>query len=218
MIPRIQYLPVGWIQTSITIIATASLSGAAVVHSIADPPFETDRTTGIADLDVDGDGRVDLQISNDSSSVMLLPTLQNRVVEDLLDSTAASLLIGTSIGEVIDTEFYEWVYTRRISEDFALGPSFQFCASNGGGRFCLGNFLTEPGFIGIEFDIGGELHYGWLRAIGHPNNVRSTIFEWAYEDVPGRAIAAGAIPEPGVTLLSLAGVLCLALRRWRRTE
>ena len=108
-----------------------------------------------------------------------------------------------------------WMGRIQTSPTTALGPVFQFCASNGAGRFCDGNFQTEPGYFGIEFEIAGNLHYGWLRAVGDPVNVRSTIFEWAYEDVPGRSIAVGAVPEPDAATLALFSLAAL-LRRRRR--
>jgi hypothetical protein len=47
------------------------------------------------------------------------------------------------------------------------------------------------GYIGAGFMIGSDLHYGWIQytAFGHNDGM---VVQWAYEDIPGAPIEAGA--------------------------
>jgi MYXO-CTERM domain-containing protein len=76
--------------------------------------------------------------------------------------------------------------------------------------------------IGFKFvAASGQTHYGWMRfavgAIGSAglgNNAPTrTVVDFAWENVAGTAIAAGAVPAPGA--LALLGVAGLASRRRR---
>jgi hypothetical protein len=82
-------------------------------------------------------------------------------------------------------------------------------------------------YLGLDFDIAGHTHYGWLGASvidGYP--LTATLHDWAYEDVPGMPIIAGAVPPPppppepvaepsalGLLALGFSVVLALACRR-----
>lgn len=66
------------------------------------------------------------------------------------------------------------------------------------------------GFAGLQFRIGGQTHFGWIRLqmdVGAVTELpnRLTVRDWAYESSPDTAIAAGGIPEP-----STGGLACLA--------
>jgi hypothetical protein len=83
-------------------------------------------------------------------------------------------------------------------------------------------------FVGLEFDIGGNTHYGWVRVsvVRGPNildDLQLTIHDWAYQDTPGAAIVAGQgippLPEPGsLAMLALGAVGALALLRYRKAQ
>lgn len=84
----------------------------------------------------------------------------------------------------------------------------------------LSEFFKEEAYIGLQFEINGQVHYGWLAvelAPGdHPWNSRPTssrITGFAYETEAGVPITAGAIPEPAVSLLIAMGTGTLCLRR-----
>ncbi len=112
----------------------------------------------------------------------------------------------------------------RLPAGVALGPP-DACTWGGSLLFYNSGFVTapfgewEPGlppaFFGVKFDIDGQSHFGWVRAqltesIG---SVTISVFDYAYESVPGAPIVTGAIPSPGAAvLLALAS---LATRRRR---
>lgn len=70
------------------------------------------------------------------------------------------------------------------------------------------------GFVGIRFNTGAGVQYGWARLImsGSPDN-HYTLVDYAWGDV-GDAIVTGQIPEPGS--LALLAVGAAGLLAWRR--
>jgi len=78
-----------------------------------------------------------------------------------------------------------------------------------------GSFLGIRGYLGMEFFIAGQVHYGWMDLDNYQWN-QTEIRSWAYESEPGVPILAGAIPEPSVLLFACATFgSCLLVRRRR---
>jgi hypothetical protein len=77
-----------------------------------------------------------------------------------------------------------------------------------------GFFVGTSGYIGVEFLIDGQVHYGWIH-LGNYTWWQSEIHGWAYESEPGKPILAGAIPEPSTTGAAAVAVVSLLLRRRR---
>jgi len=75
-------------------------------------------------------------------------------------------------------------------------------------------------FVGVEFAIDQNTHYGWIRVevFGNVGN-GGWIKDWAYNSVPSQPILAGQVPEPGTwALLSVgAGLLGWRIRRRKQT-
>lgn len=112
-----------------------------------------------------------------------------------------------------------------------------FVLSNGTGH-CYGAWAVYPtipcrgfdskGFLGLEFSISGETHYGWVEvslvnplvAAGKPSlYLGDTVIGYAYETNPNEPIRAGQTsegPEPGT--LGLLALGSLGLGHWRRRK
>ncbi len=94
------------------------------------------------------------------------------------------------------------------------GPSFvgsmAYGANNPNAEF---NNVTDA-YIGLAFPIGGVNHYGWIRVDVDNTAGTFVIKDWAYDDVAGQGIVAGAVPEPGA--LSLLAVGAAGVMAWRR--
>jgi hypothetical protein len=86
-------------------------------------------------------------------------------------------------------------------------------------------------YLGVEFFIGGELHYGWIRLtvmIVEDALMDATITGYAYEAVANQSIHAGQLSDEASVLAASApkaapslGALALGLtglRFWRREE
>jgi len=75
----------------------------------------------------------------------------------------------------------------------------------------------QPAWIGMRFDPGDGLHYGWINVVRDPDGTDPYALDalaWGYETEPGVPIPAG-IPEPG-SLALLAFGAAAALRKRRR--
>jgi hypothetical protein len=99
--------------------------------------------------------------------------------------------------------------------------------------FPSGNFQVSagPGFIGVQFQIAGNTHYGYVgyEGTGAENNDSGRIFALGYEDQPNTAIQAGAgippgltgvsaVPEPASLSMLAAGAAGMARYRRRSTR
>lgn len=78
-----------------------------------------------------------------------------------------------------------------------------------------GFFVGARGYIGIEFRIDGQIHYGWID-LSNSTWWQSEIHGWAYESEPGKPIIAGAVPEPSAACLAAMALVGGVLLRRRR--
>lgn len=72
----------------------------------------------------------------------------------------------------------------------------------------------EEAFIGVRFDAGSGLQYGWIGVVR--TGVTLDAFAWAYETEAGVPISVGPTTIPSPSTLSLLGVSALATHRRRR--
>jgi hypothetical protein len=79
---------------------------------------------------------------------------------------------------------------------------------------CVGPWLGQTAYAGIELQFNGLTHYGWLRISHFEFSNGGALVDWAYETRPGVPILAGAVPEPSTwALLVGGGVLMVWFRR-----
>lgn len=82
---------------------------------------------------------------------------------------------------------------------------------------------TESRYLGLQFVINGEVHYGWARlSVSVGDNLRptGTLTGYAYETVPGKPIITGKTKGPDVVTLDPATLGHLAqgasqIQAWR---
>ena len=84
--------------------------------------------------------------------------------------------------------------------------------------FVLGLWGYGEAYLGIQFEIERETHYGWIL-IDTPLLAGGGIIKaFAYESEPGKPIIAGAIPEPSAAVLGAvtasAAVFSRRRKRW----
>ena len=77
---------------------------------------------------------------------------------------------------------------------------------------------VDDKYIGFEMSDSFDCFYGWIRLdIDTFNNI--ALLDYAYENVSGTPIRAGAVPIPSTILLLISGLLIILLRtiRWTLT-
>lgn len=106
----------------------------------------------------------------------------------------------------------------------SLPGNWHHHTDNGGASgFGLTNMQHADAYIGVEFRIEDEIHYGWIHYSGfdHPDNGPFLPFpggfinSWAWETEPGVSIVAGQIPEPATVALLTGGAI-LGITLWVR--
>ena len=126
---------------------------------------------------------------------------------------------------------YSGDYLQNLSEGTTISSTLTYDAE-GGSFFSYsdpddyeettsGNFYTTgttTGYIGLQLNNGDDTYYGWAQVTAaNCNNFSSaslTVHDWAYNNVDGELITAGAVPEPATA--GLLGISALALYGIRR--
>jgi hypothetical protein len=192
-----------------------------------------------------------------NADVIVDPTQDQTITSSSTDSTGyltvngineflftASVGSGTdSVGPVASGAGYVGTGTNipmALSAGATIGAGSNFETGTGilqstGKAFQQGPWPNDPNtlaYLGVEFLIGGDLHYGWVGLTActpdvstdcqggkkDPGVATIQITGFAYESAVKTPIQAGAVPEPSqLPLLALgaAGVAALRARRKR---
>lgn len=218
-------------------------SDAAIVYvnnSAAAPLVDgitTDTSYAAFSFDLNNDGAMDLRFWVKDRTGVVGSTFDNDAL------LTAPLGAGLTLGAV-GMAAGGYLYPARLAGGATIDGSAGFITlpqvssgatvgwladgNAGGPGYVNSQFTVAPtntGYIGLKFIIAGNDHFGWIRitvapqstvAGSHPRAI--TVHEWAYEDVPGQGLEAGAgiIPEPTSLGLLALGSLGLAAHRRRK--
>ena len=168
----------------ISTASTSALYAAVTVSTPAEPIILGVQATTDVPVDVDGDGSMDFTFKRTSMfGLFLEPTTSGRIVVTTAGGRVTPLSSGVRIGSTLDLQGTEWAGRSDISSA-SLFPYYA----------CEGQFCGRDAYIGIEFPIDGNVHYGWIRFDHFEISPGGWILEWAYETRPRVPIKAGAKP------------------------
>ena len=161
---------------------------------------------------LDGDAIVDFTLEHDLSFQELRIGVHGE-----------NAVVGTSFTFSTATSSTTNYFVARLFASDPINPAtplvgdayFNWSAQSTGSSYDpFGWVGAQNGFVGVQFSIDGNLHYGWGRINRDIEDGSGTLVDWAYEDTPGAAILAGAIPEPSsLACLALGAAGVLARRR-----
>lgn len=161
---------------SLAIAGVADASGQ-IVYTDVDPDFVGGLGSSFA-VDFDGDGVDDLTIMQSNNGAYELVKAQ--------PGSSAGVLAASNAGYFYASNL---AYGAAISAGAGAFRSFgSLCAGVGyaGSQFCG----TGEGYIGVEFDVSGSTHYGWIR-VDVADSSNFIVLDYAYESTPNTPIAAG---------------------------
>lgn len=164
---------------------------------------------GSFELDINNDSVTDFTFTGGStlSRLEIEPEGDNRIQAFTIEPPPDDeyLLLAIFEGEFINQDALfdlGWV-----NEDvFISGTVSTGIIGDTSGGF-LGHYFGQH-FIGVEFLIEEQTHYGWIEF--YSPGFGGVMTRWAYETEPGVGIEAGAIPEPSSLIFGgLAAILIL---------
>jgi hypothetical protein len=187
--------------TAIGIAALASPAQGEVVYTVAHKEIGR---SGVA-VDFNHDGIADIVIAAglnfyaDGGGMVVYSHHSNRALNTSRGEFVSMLPLGYTVGP--------------NSGKFKLGGAssnyprpkkfFYYCEANSGGASCIGPWYSPNGagtsgsYVGVQFVIDGQLHYGWARirlvVTGRENHyeVAAYLTGYAYETIANKPIIAG---------------------------
>jgi len=172
--------------------------GTIVYRDIEDVPLFALSGSVFHDLDLDQNGATDVTFRSRASDFSAIPSEPSRILAipatpPDLGGFVQPLEPGETIGPVVELPLsWENPGEGRLGP---IGLCFTSCMLTGEGLVCLGLFTCQNAYMGVEFQVEGLPHYGWVRvdcSLGGVNG--GWVTEYAYETQPGVPIKAGAKP------------------------
>jgi hypothetical protein len=213
-------------KNSVAVVSASALAaGMAQGAVIESGPLNLQQNLGISDsrqaVDITGNSISDFTFGYDAANAMK-PYIDTRTyvsTEIPLQSGAISVLSKankglpvTGLGVTIDASY------AATYPGISNGRSYFF---HDDGDALVGDWsntqITE-GYVGIQLELNGSTHYGWLNFINNPtaDTPNLTLTGWAYESTPGVGIETSVVPEPSTLTLAAAGMASLLMLRKRR--
>lgn len=169
-------------------------------------------------IDLDQDGTADFLFRATPSQFDIYGLGGNRVLAfpnnpPDLTRQAVPLMAGYSIAPSLQPHHIWAESYGDPNSSFSSGIVFM-----AGFEAIIGTFVNRRGYVGLEFQTGGNTHYGWIQLDCETfSNNGGYVLDYAYELRPGTSIFAGAVPEPSTwAILSVGGVLFWLLGRGKR--
>jgi len=149
-------------------------------------------------LDLNGDGHPDVGFADDDMSFYIYGFGSTRVLTYPpagldINSFLPVIVAGTRIGSAPPNPSLIWRETINVGPPGPYAATFNGANNEG----YAGYWEAVEGYTGVEFYIGAELHYAWIR-VGSPltGTHGGYIYDYAYETRPNTPIMAGAKPVP----------------------
>jgi MYXO-CTERM domain-containing protein len=185
--------------------SVSSANAAVIVQSSLDgfTPITLVNGSSAFDLDIDGDSDVDLSFNVNLGFTETASVFEGDGLALAPSDTDNAYPFGFAFNDIVDGSAFD-------STEPAPNDRYQNFLGRWQGDPVSGYLINNvsSGYLGVEFDNGGNTHFGWVElAISSPapGEVQLDISRYAWENTPGQGIA---VPEPSNYALGL-GLLAL---------
>jgi Secretion system C-terminal sorting domain len=176
-----------------SVIAVSTSADAQVVYTDISPDSTFIADGNLYNLDLDNDGTFDFTFT---LTISVASTTTARLVG--VTPAGTNGIAGSVVGAYVYPFAMNAGDTVKASLTFNTTPS-QSMASSFGAGISYGNWLgAVDKYIGLNFYIASQPHYGWARLDVDSSANRFTIKDYAYNAVPNDYIIAG---ETGVGII-----------------
>lgn len=205
---------------------SSGVADAAIIHTdLGTQPISA--VNGSFELDVDLDGTADFEFlqrrvqSSHSDSSPCRSTWRRDRRESLVSGRGQNGMIG-NLGSAYRLTSRGYIYPFAIGIQNAILAVHGFrsssnCRSTSSDNYVHGHFGSYydsllRGFLGLQFEIAGNgRHAGWADVEVSADQI--VLHGFAYETTPGKALRAGAVPEPHTLALLAMGAAGMIARR-----
>ena len=127
-----------------------------------------------------------------------------------VNSSLVPLSAGTEISSLAPVTD-AWVASQQIPYGVVAPVISAYLSLGDGNSGVSGLFVDVTAYAGLQFSVGSETYYGWIKLQEIPGLAGGGIvYEYAYETRPGVPILAEAVPEPSTCALMIGGWLLMA--------
>jgi hypothetical protein len=169
---------------SAAILGTANANGQIIYTDIADETVDATNARVAIDIDNDATGDYLFGVSTTGQFAFVFPASSSMAAYN------SNLFVGFTSGP--------YAYPSNLTAGTVIdGSSPTFNGQRGdfnynscaypGSQFCNG----ADGYMGVHFDVGGNVHYGWVRIQVSADATSIVIKDFAYNSTPGDPIEAG---------------------------
>jgi len=178
-------------------------------------------------LDLNHDGRTDFNIHDSFTCTSFCEYIEGKL----------SALPARHPNEIVGHQGRSYVYASALAAGVRIGPKSPFSPGNKvmafggydagtqGTGYCGGPWQNvQHRYLGLEFSIQGEVHFGWARltdACSSKNGENTALLTgYAYETIPNKPIITGKTKGPDVVTIEPTSLGHLAkgasaIFRWR---
>jgi hypothetical protein len=171
-----------------------SQADAQIMYTDVTPDSTTTMSGSFYNLDLDNDGTFDFTINLDlnvssaytSNFVTITPAGSNAI-----NGSTATPYVYPYAMDAGDTIKPSLTFQTGSAQSMNM---FYASASSAN---AFGNWIgVTDKYLGLQFNIGTQVHYGWARLDVAANGTSFTIKDYAYDATPGASIVAGEMPVP----------------------
>lgn len=148
-------------------------------------------------LDLDGDGIIDFKIEHSHTST-------SSYINDLFINRNFNTQNGV-LGDLINGDNLDYIYPFALDSGALISNgdsnwndvegnmylNIRSCNIYTNSNWCNGESEGTDKFLGLRFEISGNVHYGWARLSVGTNPTNWVIKDYAYESTAGIGITAG---------------------------